>query len=109
MSKSRDGWQWTRHGGVDPGLPCIGVIRPSQNVKDSDHVFDVVIIGAGYTGLTAARDLTVAGLLFIRTHLEYDYPSLMLICSKVSKPCCSKAETESEVEHGHPKLTDTNL
>ncbi|OAL17294.1 hypothetical protein AYO22_11860 [Fonsecaea multimorphosa] len=61
MAKSRDGWQWTRREGVKAGLPCIGVINPSQSVKNLDKVFDIVIIGAGYTGLTAARDLTVAG------------------------------------------------
>lgn len=65
MVKSRDGWQWTRHEGLKPGLPCIGVINPSQNVKNFDNVFDVVVIGAGYAGLTAARDLTTAGLLLI--------------------------------------------
>ncbi|RYP09168.1 hypothetical protein DL764_001439 [Monosporascus ibericus] len=58
---SRDGHHWTRDGGLQEGLPTIGVIRPASNWV-SDKVHDVVIIGAGYAGLTAARDLTVAGL-----------------------------------------------
>ncbi|OQV01295.1 hypothetical protein CLAIMM_06676 [Cladophialophora immunda] len=31
-------------------------------IRDARDIFDVVIIGTGYTGLTAARDLTTAGL-----------------------------------------------
>ncbi|RYP49805.1 hypothetical protein DL769_011040 [Monosporascus sp. CRB-8-3] len=58
---SRDGHHWTQDGGLQEGLPTIGVIRPASN-RVSHKVHDVVIIGAGYAGLTAARDLTVAGL-----------------------------------------------
>jgi len=32
------------------------------NVQAKNNVYDTIIIGAGYTGLTAARDLTNSGL-----------------------------------------------
>ncbi|KAJ3543614.1 hypothetical protein NM208_g3486 [Fusarium decemcellulare] len=57
---SRDGHHWTPSGGLQAGLPSIGVIQPPSN-KTTDKVHDVVIIGAGYTGLIAARDLGTAG------------------------------------------------
>jgi len=62
MAKSRDGWQWTPDGGLRAGLPSIGVIEPAQSIRNLQELFDVVVIGAGYTGLTAARDLATSGL-----------------------------------------------
>ena len=59
---TNDGYQWTESG-LCKGVPCIGVIQPPSNVIRSDHVFDVIVIGAGYTALTAARDLSVAGII----------------------------------------------
>ncbi|CAG9992135.1 unnamed protein product [Clonostachys byssicola] len=57
---SRDGWQWTPQTGLKAGVPTVGVIQPpSTAVKGT--VYDVAIIGAGYTGITAARDLTTTG------------------------------------------------
>lgn len=61
MAKSREGWQWTPKEGLSAGLPSIGVIEPSQQIPNSKDVFDVVVIGAGYTGLTAARDTATTG------------------------------------------------
>ena len=57
---SREGHHWTPHGGLQNGLPSVGVIQPRSN-RTSGKVHDVVIIGAGYAGLTAARDLSIAG------------------------------------------------
>lgn len=40
------------------GLPT-GAIKPSSNIETS-YVYDVVVVGAGFTGLSAARDLSLA-------------------------------------------------
>lgn len=59
---SRDGFQWTKDGGLVQGVPSLGVIEPSTNIdSNSPTKFDVIVVGAGYAGLTAVRDATVAG------------------------------------------------
>jgi phytoene dehydrogenase-like protein len=62
MTQSCDGYQWTLKEGLKAGLPCIGVIQPNSNVEITSHIYDVLVIGAGYTGLTAARDSATSGL-----------------------------------------------
>ncbi|CRK06028.1 hypothetical protein BN1723_001664 [Verticillium longisporum] len=61
---SRDGFSWTEKDGLKAGVPCIGAIQPPSNLPEAakDTVYDVVVVGAGYCGLTAARDAAVAGL-----------------------------------------------
>lgn len=61
---SKDGFSWTKADGLCAGIPCIGAIQPPSNVKDAETQFDVVVVGAGYSGLTAARDASVAGMWF---------------------------------------------
>ncbi len=58
---SRDGWEWTKKEGLRQGVPSMAVIQPASNLLNNDCSFDVVVVGAGYTGLTAARDLTLSG------------------------------------------------
>jgi monoamine oxidase len=58
---SRDGYQWTPENGLQAGIPCVGTIKPSSNIQSTEEVYDAIIIGAGYAGLTAARDLTITG------------------------------------------------
>jgi hypothetical protein len=62
---SRDGFQWTSDSGLVAGVASLGVIEPAANLatnsKPEQPVYDVVVIGAGYTGLTAIRDLTITG------------------------------------------------
>ena len=60
---SRDGFQWTPETGLTRGVPSLGVISPPTNIKDAnkDGPWDVIVIGGGYCGLTATRDLTLAG------------------------------------------------
>ncbi len=60
---SKDGFQWTKAEGLRQGVPSIGVISPESNISSSNAAYDVVIIGAGYTALTAARDVTLSGML----------------------------------------------
>lgn len=58
---------WTPEKGLQSGgYISEGVISPPRQVKTAqDHVYDVVVIGAGYAGLIAARDLVNAGKLNI--------------------------------------------
>jgi len=61
-STTRDGFQWTKKSGLQFGIPTVGLIQPpSLNIQRPEHIYDVIVIGAGYTGLTAARDLTTTG------------------------------------------------
>jgi heterodisulfide reductase subunit A-like polyferredoxin len=61
---SRDGFQWTPQNGLKQGVPSLGVISPSAKIT-SDTPWDVIVVGGGYSGLTATRDLCVAGM---KTH-----------------------------------------
>lgn len=61
VPRSHDGFQWTKERGLEPGVPSIGVVNPSSRIQSSDQLYDAIVIGAGYAGLTAARDLTTCG------------------------------------------------
>ncbi|KAJ5864133.1 uncharacterized protein N7529_006049 [Penicillium soppii] len=58
---SRDGFQWTSESGLVQGVPSIGVISPSSNISSKFGPWDAIVVGAGYSGLTATRDLCLAG------------------------------------------------
>ena len=60
---SNDGHIYTKTDGLDAGLRTYGVVKPERRVRqaDEDNVWDAIVIGAGYTGLIAARDLVKAG------------------------------------------------
>lgn len=59
---SRDGFQWTPETGLVQGVPSIGVISPPTNITSEPGQFDVIVVGAGYSGLTASRDACLAGM-----------------------------------------------
>lgn len=59
---SREGFIWTPAKGLKAGLPTPAKIDPpTKNLPDSTTVADVIILGAGYAGLVAARDLSTQG------------------------------------------------
>ncbi len=54
MSRSREGYLWTPSEATE-GLETDSVQSSSPNIKDH---YDVIVIGAGFAGLIAARDLS---------------------------------------------------
>lgn len=63
MVHTNDGLTWTPSTGVRHGLPTIGAVEPLTHFASSkaDQVHDVIVIGAGYAGLIASRDLATQG------------------------------------------------
>jgi hypothetical protein len=64
VAKTADAYSWTPSGGLKKGqFQCKGAIFPPRRLKaPADFVYDVLIIGAGYAGLSAGRDLTDASV-----------------------------------------------
>ncbi|KAM5356770.1 hypothetical protein ACJ41O_003416 [Fusarium nematophilum] len=61
MPISTDGYEWTPKGGLKTGLPTDAVIVPEELNAENDKIYDVVVVGAGYAGLRALRDLSTQG------------------------------------------------
>lgn len=64
MPTTRDGYSWHKYSNtVEKGnLECRGVIIPPEKQSaPAGHVYDAIVIGAGYSGLMAARDMTDRG------------------------------------------------
>jgi NADPH-dependent 2,4-dienoyl-CoA reductase/sulfur reductase-like enzyme len=58
MNTTNDGYTWTKSQGTKKGgLKCRGTIYPSEKRSGCPETYDVIIVGAGYAGLRAARDL----------------------------------------------------
>lgn len=60
-SSTSDGFVWERSSGVRSGLETDAVISPSRLLKSSSNIYDAIVVGAGYAGLAAARDLKKLG------------------------------------------------
>ncbi|KAF5008950.1 hypothetical protein FDECE_4813 [Fusarium decemcellulare] len=60
---STEGHTYTRKDGLVAGLHTYGVIQPERKIRQSDNgdAYEVIVIGAGYAGLVAARDLVKTG------------------------------------------------
>lgn len=80
---SRDGYQWTAGAGLTKGVPTIGLIEPSSNTTGQDEIYDLIVVGAGYAALTAARDATTSGMSCFHAHhsLLYTIPKFQLTLS----------------------------
>lgn len=63
MATTKDAYMWTPEDGLrHGGFACEGAISPPQKIKSPPStIYDVLIVGGGYAGLAAARDLTNAG------------------------------------------------
>ncbi|CAH0042091.1 unnamed protein product [Clonostachys rhizophaga] len=60
--KTCEGYLYKRDGTFQQGLVCTGAILPPTNISPlSSEIFDVIVLGAGFAGLTACRDLTLSG------------------------------------------------
>lgn len=61
VSETRDGYTWNATNGTRKGgLKCRGVITPPEQRSSTPKTYDVIVVGAGYAGLAAARDLATA-------------------------------------------------
>jgi NADPH-dependent 2,4-dienoyl-CoA reductase/sulfur reductase-like enzyme len=59
---TKDGYTWRPSTGVQAGLETDAVVSPQERITGGRNmVYDVIVIGAGYAGLAAARDLTDFG------------------------------------------------
>ena len=60
---SQDGYLYTKKDGLRAGLRSHGVIQPERMIRheDGSNVWEAIVVGAGYAGLIAARDLVKAG------------------------------------------------
>jgi NADPH-dependent 2,4-dienoyl-CoA reductase/sulfur reductase-like enzyme len=56
--RTKDGYQWSEETGLVQGIPCEGAM---ESTPPKTTEFDVVVVGAGFAGVTAARDLAVRG------------------------------------------------
>ena len=72
---SRDGFQWTAETGLTQGVPSIGIISPQTNIASTQESWDVIVVGGGYSGLSAIRDATLAGT---SSTSPYKRPRLMI-------------------------------
>ncbi|GAM90463.1 hypothetical protein ANO11243_085070 [Dothideomycetidae sp. 11243] len=63
MPATKDGYTWTPAHGTEPGgLTTVGVVTPLTNLDGTPRqIYDAVVIGAGYAGLRAGRDLVQSG------------------------------------------------
>jgi hypothetical protein len=60
---SRDGHTYTKKHGLVRGLTTYAVIKPERKIRqvDEGRTWEAIVVGSGYAGLVAARDLVKAG------------------------------------------------
>lgn len=72
-----EGYHWTPQTGMQEGvLRCKGVVEPPCRLDNSFLDYDVIVIGAGYAGLMAARELVQKGTCRLQKR-----SSARIICS----------------------------
>jgi hypothetical protein len=99
---SKEGLLYNPATGLSEGLPCSGVVQPPRFDCTTQQSYDVIVIGAGYSGLIAGRELALRGTFI--GHLEFH---CILIYNQVIELFCWKHEIESVAEHGLLRLMDT--
>lgn len=62
MVSTTEGYQWTAEDGLQSQLATLALVQPASNIAADSTQYDVIIIGAGYAGITAARDLATTGV-----------------------------------------------
>ena len=66
IPRTTDGYHYEPATGLVAGLHTAAVVAPPLSPGmaslPADCVFDVIVVGAGYAGLTAARDAAISGL-----------------------------------------------
>jgi NADPH-dependent 2,4-dienoyl-CoA reductase/sulfur reductase-like enzyme len=71
MSTTNDGYTWTKSQGTKQGgLKCRGTVYPPEKRNSCPDTYDVIVIGAGYAGLRAARDLATYSGYISRSPLD---------------------------------------
>jgi len=61
LPRSKEGFAW-RSGKTSEGLPTASVIERSDDLKQE---YDVIVVGAGFAGLVAARDASKYGSVLL--------------------------------------------
>ena len=56
-----DGYEYLPTSGMVTGLPTKACVSPPKRNNKANKVYDVIIVGAGYTGLIASRELVLRG------------------------------------------------
>lgn len=61
MPRTKEGYRHDNRNGLSSGFETDAAIEPRKRVVGQKDRFDVVVVGAGYAGLIAARDLAYTG------------------------------------------------
>jgi NADPH-dependent 2,4-dienoyl-CoA reductase/sulfur reductase-like enzyme len=72
---TKEGYRYNQRTGLQTGFVTEGAIKPTFYKSARNQLnYDVIVVGAGYTGLVASRDLTNAGA----SSLLSSFPSSLL-------------------------------
>lgn len=76
--ETREGFYYGSDRAVHQGLECPGVVIPRRNTTSPvEEPFDVIVVGAGYAGLTSCRDLCSSGMFDDDSHRPVEVEKLV--------------------------------